>query len=137
MGQRVRPPTAGTLARSNVRGHAKLLNVNSDTKAIIGTIVGTGLAVIAVVVTLVGGVRADMRDMHADMRDMHADMRDMHADMRDVRAEIRDMRTEIRDMRAAIDRLDDRLDAVGVALDRVVQRLLTLERLILPSQTPR
>ena len=123
MGQRVRPPTAGTLARSNVRGHAKLLNVNSDTKAIIGTIVGTGLAVIAVVVTLVGGVRADMRDMHADMRD--------------VRAEIRDMRTEIRDMRAAIDRLDDRLDAVGVALDRVVQRLLTLERLILPSQTPR
>ena len=130
MGQRVRPPTAGTLARSNVRGHAKLLNVNSDTKAIIGTIVGTGLAVIAVVVTLVGGVRADMRDMHADMRDMHADMRD-------VRAEIRDMRTEIRDMRAAIDRLDDRLDAVGVALDRVVQRLLTLERLILPSQTPR
>ena len=123
MGQRVRPPTAGTLARSNVRGYAKLLNVNSDTKAIIGTIVGTGLAVIAVVVTLVGGVRADMRDMHADMRD--------------VRAEIRDMRTEIRDMRAAIDRLDDRLDAVGVALDRVVQRLLTLERLILPSQTPR
>ena len=39
--------------------------VTSDTKAIIGTIVGTGIAVIAVVVTLVGGVRADMRDMRA------------------------------------------------------------------------
>lgn len=88
----------------------------SDTKAIIGTIVGTGLAVIAVVVTLIGGVRADMREMRADMRGMQA---------------------ELLDMRSTVDRLDDRLDALELALDRVVQRLLTLERFILPSSAPR
>ena len=90
--------------------------MTSDTKAIIGTIVGTGLAVIAVVVTLIGGVRADMREMRADLRGMQA---------------------ELLDMRGTIDRLDDRLDALESALDRVVQRLLTLERFILPSSAPR
>ena len=89
--------------------YATLTFVSSDTKAIIGTIIGTGLAVIAVVVTLVGGVRADMRDMRA----------------------------EIRDMGATLERFDDRLDAVEVALGKVVQRLVTLERLVLPPQAPR
>ena len=90
--------------------------MTNDTKAIMGTIVGTGLAVIAVVVTLIGGVRADMREMRADMRGMQA---------------------ELLDMRSTVDRLDDRLDALELALDRVVQRLLTLERFILPSSAPR
>ena len=94
-----------------------------DTKAIIGSIVGTGIAVIAVVATLIGGVRADMREMRADMRGMRADMLGMEA--------------ELLDMRGTIDRLDDRLDALESALDRVVQRLLTLERFILPSSAPR
>ena len=91
----------------------RALRVTSDTKAIIGSIIGTGLAVIAVVVTLVGGLRADMR------------------------AEIRDMRMELRDLRASMERFDDRLDAVEIALARVVQRLLTIERIILPPQAPR
>ena len=100
-----------------------LVPVSSDTKAIIGTIVGTGIAVIAVVVTLIGGVRADMREMRADMRGMQAELLDMQA--------------ELLDMRGTVDMLDDRLDALELALDRVVQRLLTLERFILPSSAPR
>ena len=39
-------------------------------------------------------------------------------------------------MRASMERFDSRLDAVEVALGKVDQRLLTIERVVLPSATP-
>ena len=94
--------------------------MSSDTKWIIGTgvalmasVLGSAVAVIAVVVTLVGGVREDVRtlrdDLHAAVDGLRDDMREDHA------------------------RFDARLDALEVAVGKVDQRLLTIERVVLPA----
>lgn len=76
--------------------------------AIITTIVGSAVAVVAVVVTLAGDIRADLRDVRADLRDV----------------------------RASVDSLDARLRAVEVGFGKVDQRLLTIERVVLPPSPP-
>ena len=75
--------------------------MSSDTKAIIGTVVGTGLAL--------GGL--------------------LMAQFAAVNTRIDDVRS---DMRATLERFDRRLDAFEVALGKVDQRLLTIERVVLP-----
>ena len=97
--------------------------VSSDTKAIIGTIIGTGLAVAVLLSAQIAAVNGRVDDVRADMRDMQGSLR----------SEIRDLRTE---MRATMDRFDARLDAVEVALGKVDQRLLTIERVVLPAAPP-
>ena len=89
--------------------------MNADTRAVIGTVVGTGLVVAGLLAgfmyALIAGVNTRIDDLRDDLRDMRAEMRDMRADMR---------------------RLDARLDALEVALAKVEQRLATLERVVLP-----
>ena len=84
----------------------------SDTRALILTIIGTGLAGLTIVVTvlsmLIAGVNARIGDLGDGLRSM------------DVR------------LRA----VDDRLRAVEVGFGRVEQRLETIERAILPSAAP-
>ena len=59
------------------------------------------------------------------------------ADLRaDVRADVRDIRADVRDVRADMRRLDDRLRAVEIAFGKVDQRLLTLERILIPDPDP-
>ena len=86
--------------------------MSNDTKTLLVTmvtsVVGSAVAVIAVVLTLVGGVRADLRDMWADVRAVHE----------------------------RLDRFDDRLRAVEIAFGKVEQRLLTIERVVLPAPGP-
>ena len=55
---------------------------------------------------------------------------DIRTEFRDVRNEIRAARTEVL---AAVGALDTRVRAVEVALGKVDQRLLTIERIILPA----
>ena len=85
--------------------------MSAETRAILATVVGTGLVVAGllagVMYALIAGVNTRIDDMRAEM----ADMRDMRAGM------------------AAFDAL---LDAVEVALGKVDQRLLTIERVVLP-----
>lgn len=97
--------------------------VSSDTKAIIGTIVGTGLVIAVLLSAQIAAVNGRVDDVRADMRDMQGSLR----------SEIRDLRTE---MHATMDRFDARLDAVEVALGKVDQRLLTIERVVLPAAPP-
>ena len=87
----------------------------TDTKAIIGTTVGTGLALAGLLSAQIAGVNARVDDVRGDMREMRGDMREM---------------------RASMERFDSRLDAVEVAFGKVDQRLLTIERVVLPSATP-
>ena len=62
------------------------------------------------------------------------DLTEQIADLRtDVRADIRDIRADVRDVRADMRRLDDRLRAVEIAFGKVDQRLLTLERILIPD----
>ena len=89
--------------------------MSTDTKAIIGTIVGTGLALAGLLSAQIAGVNARVDDVRADMSEMRGDMREM---------------------RASMARFDSRLDAVEVAFGKVEQRLDTLERVLLPSREP-
>ncbi len=84
------------------------MGVGTDTKAIIGTIVGTGLVVAGLLSAQIAGVNARVDDLRADLRDM----------------------------RASMERFDARLDGVEVALAKLDQRLLTIERVVLPASAP-
>ena len=86
--------------------------VNTDTKWIVGigiavvaSVVGSAVAVIAVIVTLVGGVREDVRSFRAEVN-------------------------------TRMDGFDTRLRNVEIAFGKVDQRLLTLERILLPPREP-
>ena len=85
----------------------------SDTRTLVLTIVGTGvgLAVLltGVMFALIGGVNTRIDDLRGDLRELRADMREDHT------------------------RFDSRLDAVEVELGKVGQRLLTIERVVLPG----
>ena len=100
--------------------------MSAETRAILATVVGTGLVVAGllagVMYALIAGVNTRIDDMRAEMADMRADFR----------ADMSDMRADMRDMRAGMAAFDARLDAVEVALGKVDQRLLTIERVVLP-----
>lgn len=83
--------------------------MSTDTKAIIGTIIGTGLVLAGLLSTQIVGVNTRIDDLRVDLRELRADMREDHA------------------------RFDTRLDAVEVELGKVDQRLLTIERVVLPG----
>ena len=96
--------------------------MSTDTKWIIGTVVGTGMAVITAVLTVAGLLLAQVASVNARIDDLDAS----------VNARIDDVRSDMREMRASLERFDARLDAVEVALGKVDQRLLTIERVVLP-----
>ena len=105
--------------------------MTNDTKWIVGTgvavmasVIGSTVAIIAVVVTLVGGVRDDMDGMRDDMHAAVEGLRD------DMHAAVEALRDDSREDHA---RFDARLDAIEVALGKVDQRLLTIERIVLPG----
>ena len=100
--------------------------MSTDTKAVIGTIVGTGLVLGGLLSTQIAGVNARIDDVHARIDDVHADLT-----ARMDRIEARMDRIETR-----LDGFDERLRNVEIAFGKVDQRLLTLERVILPPQTP-
>ena len=81
----------------------------SDTRALILTIIGTGLAGLTIVVTVLAMLIAG------------------------VNARIDDLRDEMRSMDGRLRAVDDRLRAVEVGFGQVEQRLETIERAILPS----
>jgi len=87
--------------------------VSTDTKAIIGTIVGTGLVLGGLLATQISTGNASLNIRIDDLRD---DLRELRADTREDHA-----------------RFDTRLDAVEVELGKVGQRLLTIERVVLPG----
>ena len=105
--------------------------MSNGTKWIVGTGVAinttiVGSAVVAVVVTLVGDVRADLRDVRGDLT----------TQIDGVNARIDDVRADLRDVRDGMESLDARLRAVEVGFGKIDQRLLTIERVVLPAPPP-
>ena len=96
----------------------------SDTRTIVLTIVGTGvgLAVLltGVMYALIAGVNARIDDLHAGLS---ARIDDVHAGLSS-----RMDRIETR-----LDDIDERLRNVEIAFGKVDQRLLTIERVVLPG----
>ena len=82
--------------------------VSTDTKAIIGTIIGTGLVIAGLLLTQIAGVNNRINDVNNRMD-----------------------RIEVR-----LDGFGERLRNVEVTLGKVVQRLLTIERAVLPAPAP-
>ena len=70
----------------------------------------------------------------------NARLDELGARIDDLRSEMSDFRTEIRremsDLQVQIRELDARVRAVEIELEKVNQRLTTLERAILPAATP-
>ena len=84
----------------------------SDVRALILTIVGTGVAATTIVITV------------------------LSMQIGAVNTRIDDMRDDIRELRADHVRFEERLDAIEVALAEVEQRLATLERVVFPAREP-
>jgi FtsZ-binding cell division protein ZapB len=93
-----------------------------DTRALILTTIGTGVAVVTVLSMQIAAVNTRIDDMNLRIDD--------------INRRIDDLRTEVRDLRADHVRFDERLDAVEVAVGRVEQRLDTQERVLLPPREP-
>ena len=53
-----------------------------------------------------------------------------------IRSDLAEIRTDIRELRADVRRLDDLLRAVEITLGKVDQRLLIIERVVLPTPDP-
>ncbi len=111
--------------------------MSSDTKAIIGTVVGTGLVVAGmlagVMYALIAGVNNRIDDVNGRIDDVRISLT----------VQIDGLSTRVDDMGARMDRIETRLDGfderlrnVEIAFGKVDQRLLTLERVLLPPREP-
>lgn len=82
--------------------------MSSDTKAIIGTIIGTGLVLAGLLSAQIGAVNGRIDDLIGRISRLETDVRSM----------------------------DARLRAVEIAFGKLDQRLLTIERAVLPAPAP-
>ena len=100
--------------------------MGSDTKAIIGTIVGTGL----VVAGLLAGV------MYALIASVNTRIDDLAGRMDGVETRMDRIEARMDRIETRLDGFDERLRNVEIAFGKVDQRLLTLERILLPPREP-
>ena len=82
--------------------------MSSDTKAIIGTIIGTGLVLAGLLSAQIAVVNGRIDDLIGRVSRLETDVRNM----------------------------DARLRAVEIAFGKLDQRLLTIERAVLPAPAP-
>ena len=100
-------------------------------------IIGSVLAAAVALGVQNAAIRDDLRDVRADVRDVRADVRALDArvttEIANLRAEVTE---QIRNLSSRMDALDGRLRNVEIAFGKVDQRLLTIERVLLPAQPP-
>ena len=97
--------------------------MSSDTK----WIVGTGIGIVLAILTTGVGLAALMISL---ITGMNSRIDDVSTRIDDVRGELRGFRTEVN---VRIESFDTRLRSVEVAFGKVDQRLLTIERFVLPT----
>ena len=97
--------------------------MSTDTKWIIGTVIGAGIAIVTAVVTTVLSV-AGLLFAQIDLVNTRID---------DLARAVSELRTDVRELRADHVRFDERLRNVEIAFGKVDQRLLTIERVVLPG----
>ena len=104
--------------------------MSSDTKWVIGTVIGTGLAIVTAVLTVAGLLFAQFGGLNNRIDDVNNRIDDMGTRIDDMRTEVRGFRTEVTDRMAGF---DTRLRNVEIAFGKVDQRLLIIERFVLPT----
>ena len=93
--------------------------MSEQSKWTVGSALGLGVLLLA----LFANFNARFDDQSAQIAGLRTEIADLRTDMTGQIADLRD------DMR----RLDDRLRAVEIAFGKVDQRLLTLERVLIPA----
>ena len=93
--------------------------MSEQSKWTVGSALGLGVLLLA----LFANFSARFDDFNARLDDQSAQIANLAGQVADLRAEVR----------ADVRRLDDRLRAVEVAFGKVDQRLLTLERVLIPA----
>ena len=106
----------------------------SESRTMVVTIIGTGVALGALLIGLVMNQNLRIDDLRGDLTgqidDLRGDLTGQMDDLRgDLTGQIDDVKTDIRDMRT-------RLRNVQIDFGKVDQRLLTLERVIIPPVEP-
>ena len=101
--------------------------MSTDTKWIIGTIISAALVVAGLLSAQIAGVNDRIDDLRADLT--------ARMDRLEARLDARMDRLEAR-LEARMDRLDERLRNVEIAIGQIDQRLLTIERVVLPAPEP-
>ncbi len=122
--------------------------MSEQSKWTVGSAIGLGLLLLALFANFnarfddqaaqIAGLRTEMADLRADVTGQMAQLRaDMTGQMAGLRDDMTRQMAELRaDMTGQIRRLDDRLRAVEIAFGKVDQRLLTLERILIPAPAP-
>lgn len=93
-------------------------------------IIGSILAAAVALGVQNAGIRDDVRDVRAEVRALDARLT---TEIANLRAEVTE---QIRDLDSRMDALDGRLRNVEIAFGKIDQRLLTIERVLLPAQPP-
>ena len=111
--------------------------MSNDTKWIIGTLVllaGLMSAQFVGVNARIDAVNTRFDDLRADMNARFDDLRaDMNARFDAVNARMDRMEARMDRIETRLDGFDERLRNVEIAFGKVDQRLLTLERILLPA----
>jgi hypothetical protein len=115
--------------------------MDSNTRVLVWTIVGTGVTVIAttmataigLAVFITGQLNVRIDDLTADVATLERRMEDRF-DAVDARFDRVDARFDRGDAR--MDGFDERLRAVEIGFGKIDQRLSTIERVLLPDAAP-
>ena len=116
--------------------------MTGDTKAIIGTILTTGIGIAALGIGLlgnrIGSVEAELRELREGTRSEFGRVRgEVRSEIQGVRSHLGSRIDRLRDeMRENYHRLDGRMRAIEQGFARIDQRLDTLERAVIPAAEP-
>ncbi len=116
--------------------------MSTDTKAIIGTILATAIALGGLLggmtINRIGDVETEVRRLNTRIDNVHTDLSTQIDDqISDLRSELTGRIDRLRDeMLENYHRLDGRMRTIEQGFARIDQRLDTLERAIIPSAEP-
>ena len=105
--------------------------MTNDTKWIIGTVVVLAGLLGTQFAAQIAGVNTRIDDLRTDLTGQIAGV---NARIDDLSARVDRIETRIDRIETRLDGFDDRLRSVEIAFGKVDQRLLTLERVILPAR---
>lgn len=108
-------------------------DARSDTRLLAAAIVGTGAALLAAIVALGAFLDSRVDDARADLG---AGLDRLDARMDRLEERMDRIETRMDRIEQRMDGFDARLRAVEIAFGKVDQRLLTIERIIIPAPGP-
>lgn len=111
--------------------------MTTDTWAIIGTMVTIGSIIVAlgaIAINQNSQLNTRISDLRAEMNSRFGEMNTRFTDMRsEIGARFTDLEGDVDNLRTDVRQMGERLRAVEIEFAKVDQRLLTLERAVIPA----